>query len=392
MAIIKLTQELVSSGLTCPPGKKRDEMVDSDLPGLYIALSAAGKGIGCYNLRYKVNGVTKHKKIGRTCDLTLAEARKKARELKAEIALGADPRAEEKAIKEVIMLRDFYNDHYLPYVKPRKRSWKRDAELYNLRIDVKFGSKRLNQITRQQIQEFHSSLLDDGLAPATADHHLKFLKHAFNLATDWGLFRDKNPCSRIPLFRPDNRVEHYMNDEELARLLTVLKNDSNRPVCRIALFLLSTGARLNEALKATWNHIDEENRTWRIPATNSKSKRIRSIPLNDTALEVLAELNTKGKHEFVFVNTETDSRYTTVYKVWQRLRKEAGLPHLRLHDLRHQTASMLINSGYTLYTVQQILGHSDPSVTTRYAHLSTATLQEASNSASAKIKAALKAA
>ena len=127
MAIIKLTQEMVSNGLVCPLGKKRDEMVDSDLPGLYIALSAAGKGIGCYNLRYKVNGTTKHKKIGRTCDLTLAEARKKARELKAEIALGADPRGEEKAIKEVITLRDFFNNHYLPYVKPRKRSWKRDA-------------------------------------------------------------------------------------------------------------------------------------------------------------------------------------------------------------------------------------------------------------------------
>ncbi len=392
MAIVKLTQELVSTGLTCPPGKDRTEYVDSDLPGLFIAVSAAGGGIGTFQLRYKFNGITKYKRIGRTCDMTLAEARKKARELKAEIALGADPRGQEKAIKEVINLRDFYNDHYLPYVKPRKRSWKRDAELYNLRIDAKFGNKRLNQITRQQIQEFHSGLLAEGLAPATADHHLKFLKHAFNLATDWGLFHDKNPCSRIPLFRPDNRVEHYMNDDELARLLKILNTDSNRPVCRIALFLLSTGARLNEALKATWSHIDEVNRTWRIPATNSKSKRIRSIPLNDTALEVLAELNSKGKHEFVFVNTETDERYTTIYKVWQRLRKEAGLPHLRLHDLRHQTASMLINSGYALYTVQQILGHSDPSVTTRYAHLSTATLQEASNSASAKIKAALKAA
>jgi len=392
MAIIKLTQELVSSGLTCPPGKGRTEYVDADLPGLYVAVSSSGSGIGTYQLRYKFNGITKHKRIARTCDMTLAEARKKARELKAEISLGADPRGQEKAIKEVITLRDFYNDHYMPYVKPRKRSWKRDAELYTLRIDTKFGNKRLNQITRQQIQEFHSGLLADGLAPATADHHLKFLKHAYNLAMDWGLFHDKNPCSRIPLFRPDNRVEHYMNDDELARLLKVLNTDSNRPVCRIALFLLSTGARLNEAFKATWTHIDEENRTWRIPATNSKSKRIRSIPLNDTALEVLAELNTKGKHEFVFVNTETDERYTTIYKVWQRLRKEADLPHLRLHDLRHQTASMLINSGYALYTVQQILGHSDPSVTTRYAHLSTATLQEASNSASAKIKAALKAA
>ena len=81
MAIIKLTQEMVSSGFTCPSGKNRTEYVDADLPGLYVAVSATGNGIGCFNLRYKHNGITKHKKIGRTCDLTLAEARKKAREL-----------------------------------------------------------------------------------------------------------------------------------------------------------------------------------------------------------------------------------------------------------------------------------------------------------------------
>lgn len=49
-------------------------------------------------------------------------------------------------------------------------------------------------------------------------------------------------------------------------------------------------------------------------------------------------------------------------KVWSRLRSKAGLPHLRIHDLRHQYASFLVNSGRTLYEVQQILGQSDPSV------------------------------
>ena len=73
-------------------------------------------------------------------------------------------------------------------------------------------------------------------------------------------------------------------------------------------------------------------------------------------------------------------------KVWSRLRKAAGVPHVRIHDLRHQYASFLVNGGRTLYEVQQILGHSDPSVTQRYAHLSTASLQEAANSASVAIR------
>jgi integrase len=172
------------------------------------------------------------------------------------------------------------------------------------------------------------------------------------------------------------------------RLVTVLRSDENRPVCLIALFLLSTGSRLNEALSATWDQLDRQNRVWRILAINSKSKRMRSVPLNDSALEVLDQIGTEGKHAHVFVNAETGKPYTTIAKVWSRLRKEAGVPHLRLHDLRHSFASFLVNEGRTLYEVQQILGHSDAKVTERYAHLSTKTLQEAANSASVKIRGA----
>lgn len=62
------------------------------------------------------------------------------------------------------------------------------------------------------------------------------------------------------------------------------------------------------------------------------------------------------------------------------------MPHLRLHDLRHQFASFLVNDGRTLYEVQQILGNSDPKVTMRYAHLPTQALREAANSAALKIQ------
>jgi len=214
------------------------------------------------------------------------------------------------------------------------------------------------------------------------------MRRALNLAVSWSLL-DRNPAERIGLFNVDNRVEHFLDDAELQRLLKVLRTDSNRLVCNAALFVLSTGARLNEALQARWKDIDKKNRAWRIPAGNSKSKQIRSVPLNDSALEVLDQLGTEGKHEYLFVNPRRRARLTTVSKVWDRLRKEAGLPHLRLHDLRHQYASFLVNSGRTLYEVQQVLGHSSPTVPQRYAHLSSKALQDAANTASARITTAL---
>jgi integrase len=395
-------KEAIAGGLKCSPGKSSEEICDGGggpgcVPGLYISVSAANPGQGTYYVRYKdKNGKTCHQKLGRTCVLDVAAARQKAKALKAEIAANAyDPRAVAKAQKEVLTFSDFFQKHYLPHAKSHKRSWPRDEELFRLRIQAEFGNKRLNQITRHQIQSFHTSVLDTGLSPASADHHVKLLKHALNLAIDWGMLTEKNPAIRVPLFNAPNQVEHYLDDDQLENLLTVLRTDENRTVCLIALFLLSTGCRLNEALSAQWAQVDKENRVWRITANDSKSKKMRSIPLNDSAIDVLGQLDTEGQFDHLFVNRtyrkENENYgkpYTTIMKVWSRLRTKAGLPHLRLHDLRHQYASFLVNSGRTLYEVQQILGHSDPKVTMRYSHLSSKSLQAAANSASVMIKAA----
>jgi integrase len=392
MAIVKLTQDFINTQLACPPGVHRTEFVSDERTGLYVEVRDASKGEGTYYLRYKDNANKScHQKIGRTSEVTLADARRKVKELKAEIELGADPRAEEKARLAVITFDDFFTEHYLPFAKPRKRSWDRDEELYRLRISGKFGSMRLNQVTRQQIQTFHTELLAEGLAAATANHHLKLIRRMLNLAVEWELL-EKNPASRLPMFNEDNKEERYMDDEQLGRLLEVLKTDSCRTVCLIALFLLSTGARLNEALSATWSQIDKDKGVWRIPASNSKSKRMRPVPLNASAMEVLNQLGTEGKYEYLFINKRTEEPYVNIAKVWDKIRTKAGLPHLRIHDLRHQAASMLINSGATLFIVQQVLGHADPVTTQRYSHLSIKTLQEASAGASAIINGAMKSA
>lgn len=388
MPVIKLTQQIINNNLQCPEAKSRIEYCDSELPGLYVEVRATSPGQGTFYLRYKDStGKTCHQKIARTADIGLVEARKQARTLKAEIALGSDPRAEEKARQAVLTFSEFFEQQYLPYVTPRKRSWGRDEELYRLRIKAVFGHKRLNQITRQQIQSFHTALMHEGLAAATCNHHIKLMKHALNLAVDWEML-DSNPVARVPLFHEDNKIEHYLNDTELERLLTVLHANRNSPVSLIALFLLSTGCRLNEVLSAKWSDVDLDKGVFTIRATNSKSKRLRAVPLNGTALEVLKQLDTQERFEHLFINRKTGKPYVNITKVWQRLRTAAGLKHLRLHDLRHQYASFLVNNGRTLYEVQQILGHSDPKVTMRYAHLSTRALQEAANSASIKIKEA----
>jgi integrase len=384
-----LTQEFINSKLTCPPDIRKIEFCCREIRGFYVEVRSASQGQGTYYLRYRNNGgKLLHQKIGLTSVMDLATARKQARTLKSQVQLGGDPRGEEKARRAIMTLGEYFDSHYLPHAKKHKRSWERDVQLFS-RIKIKFGDLRLTDLRRYAIQEFHGSLEGEGLAQATCDHHVKLLKRMINLAIKWELLKGDNPAVGVTMFNPRNEIEHYMSDEQRQRLLEVLRTDANRAICRIMLFLLATGARLNEALTATWKNVDRSALVWRIEALNSKSKRMRSVPLNEVALEALAELDGEGEFDHVFVNRDTKKQYTSVQKVWTRLRKKAGMPHLRIHDLRHEHASLVISSGHTLYEVQALLGHSDPKVTMRYAHLSSKALQDASNSASTALKGKL---
>ncbi|WP_430232618.1 tyrosine-type recombinase/integrase [Nitrosomonas communis] len=388
MPIAKLTQQEISH-LQCPEDKPRIEYCDQDTPGLYVEVRATSQGQGTYYLRYKDDaGKTCHQRIGRTTEVTLAEARRQAKKLKAEIALGKNLREEGKPKQSELTYEQLFVDHYVPHKSLHKRSIEDDIRIFRLKLQPTLGHKLLHQITRFDIQLLLNSFREK-LAPASCNHILKVIRHSLNLAIEWG-FLETNPAVKIPLFHEDNKVEHYLSDAELERLLTVLHTDENRIVCQIAMLLLSTGCRLNEVLSARWVDVDLNRRILKIRAINSKSKRLRSVPLNESAMEVLNQLDTRGEYEHLFINQQTGKPYTTITKVWHRIRQKAELDHLRLHDLRHQYASFLVNSGRTLYEVQQILGHSDPKVTMRYAHLSTKALQEAANSASVKIEEAMR--
>ncbi len=387
MPVLQLSPQFLKT-LTVEPGKSRTEWCDSDVKGLYVEARATSPGIGTFYLRYKEEGgTTRHLRLGNTDDLSLSMARKLAADKKAEIRQGANPSLARKQEKQIPTLKQFVDEQYAPYCKVRKRSWHTDELRFNQRLFPAFADIRLDRITTKQLIDFHSDLREvHKLAPATADHFIKLLRHSFNMAIKWGLV-DKNPATKMSLFNADNKVENVMDETQLQRLLLVLATHPNRPACRIAMFLLSTGSRLNEALQAEWSQIDWTQKVWRIPALNSKSKRMRPVPLNESAMEILEQVKNDSP-QWVFLNPDTGTHYKTLHNAWEGIRIQAGMLWLRLHDLRHTYASLLVNSGRTLYEVQSLLGHSDSKVTQRYAHMNTQTLLDASEVASARIRAA----
>ena len=380
--IVNLSQALINSGFVIPDGKKRLEVCDSVCRGLLVEVRSTTDSQPTWYLRFKRNGKTAYDRLGSINELTLAQARKLATLRKAEHASEAkEAPAEVKLAHGAITLDAFMHDHYMPHAKNQKRSWLRDDQLYRIRIAPKFGHLPLKDISRYEVQKFHNELAKEGLSPASADHHVKLLRRVLNVAIQWDML-EKNVLKNIPLLMVDNQIENYLKEDQLVRLVEVLRTDENRPVCHILMFLLSTGSRLNETIQAKWLQVDRGNGVWRIPASNSKSKRTRSVPLNDSALWVLEQAKMLCDSDYIFANPATGKPFVTITRVWYRIRKQVGISHLRIHDLRHSFASLLVSGGRSLYEVQQILGHSDPKVTMRYAHLSTKALQAAASSAS----------
>ena len=101
--IIKLTTDFIANQLQCPEGQRRIEYVDKGGTGLYVEVRSTSQGLGTFYLRWKnANGKTCHQKIGRTTEITLDDARQRAKMLKAQITLGADPQAERNSKNAVV--------------------------------------------------------------------------------------------------------------------------------------------------------------------------------------------------------------------------------------------------------------------------------------------------
>ena len=384
MPVIQNFQSFMTDGLVCPPDKKKIEYSVADEPGLFVECRSSVTSVPTWYLRLKnAQGTNTYRKLGTVKELSLSQARKLVKQIRAEHMVTIKVQgAASVVITPVEMTWDtFIKDHFEPISKAHLRSAKKYTQLNRIYVAPRFGHLPLSQLSRKDVQVMHVDIVEkQKMSPATADHVVKYMRAALNRACVYG-YLEKNPLKNFELFMVDNQVENYLTDEQLQKLVAVLRTDKNRLVSLTLMLLLVTGARVNEALTATWKNVSIENRVWKVDALKSKSKRTRSIPLNDSALWVLQQLDTQGKSEYLFPSPVTGKPQLSITRPWYRIRKLAGVK-IRIHDLRHGFASMLVSGGRSLYEVQQILGHSDPKVTMRYAHLSSKVLQEAANAGS----------
>lgn len=254
---------------------------------------------------------------------------------------------------------------YLPHIRLRKRSWEVDERILRQHILPTFGNCPLESIQRTSVEVWLYALARQGLAPATCNRILSVFKSLCTLAIshDVLLF---SPCASIQPFRILHVRERHLTADEAHRLMQALQN-SSRQEARALQLLLLTGARKSEILRAKWEYVRLEQRCLTVPL--SKSNKPRHITLSDEAIAIIRNLPRHPGCPWLFPGHAPGRPLSDLYLFWDHLRQKLGLSDVRIHDLRHTFASILVNAGHSLYEVQRLLGHSDPRTTMRYAHL-----------------------
>jgi integrase len=368
--VLTLSAEVVKA-LPVPPTGKQN-YTDTNVTGFLCEIRASG-GI-TYYLKFRTkHGRLKQYKIGDGKSLPFEKAKTAAQKLRARVVLGEDICEERQNIRAIPLLKDFVEDHFIPHIKGYRRNYGSDLSYIRIHLLPRYGSLHLDQLNQNTVTEGLHDMRAKEYAPAMANRLPIIISTIYTLAKKMKIpGAEVNPAKGVQLYDPANARERFLSIPETRRLHDAIQTSPNPQLKYIVALLLLTGARKRELLDAKFSDIDVERRTWRVPL--SKSGRTRYIPLSAAALSVLAQVPRFDGCPYVLPNVDTKKPFHSVFFSWNTARKKAGLPDVRLHDLRHSFASNLINAGHDIFLVGRALGHRLVKSTARYSHLSQTTL------------------
>ena len=355
----KLTKRIIDA--VKPPASGQIFLRDDELRGFAVRVTAGSKS---FIVEREIHGRVRRLTIGRYGVLTVEQARDHAREVIGAIAKGDDPvEAKQRERRDSITFGDL-EQLYLERHAIHKKSASNDKGIFKNHL-AGWRARRLRAITKADVTALHAKM---GAAGHTtgANAMVRLVRSVFNRANDWGLHPGPNPASGIKLFKEVKR-DRFVRPDELPRLWAALQNEPN-PYVRGAFFIgLFTGARRSEVLSMKWEDLDLGQGLWRIPET--KAGRPHVLPLPRPVIDELMKLPRLEGNPYVFCGRWGRKNLNNVSKPWRRIRKEAGLNDVRIHDLRRTLGSWLVAAGASLPLIGKALNHSQPATTAIYARL-----------------------
>ncbi len=366
MATLRLSQRSVD---TLKPRKSAYDVRDRELKGFGVRVLPSG------NKRYFIhsqhNGCRVWKIVGQSGSIGVDDARERARVMLASIRNGSGEGAAILPDTSFETVADEVFRRYARNWKPSTLSVNRGY--YRNQILPWFQGRLITDITAQDVKQWFASLHD---TPVAADRSAPILSVIMRQAEVYG-YRPEgtNPCKGIRRYRRQGR-ERFLSTAEIRRLGEVLANyeaDHPQAVAIIRLLLL-TGCRKGEIVTLKWRFYREG----KLFLPDSKVGP-RTIWLSSAARAILDNLPRTAAWVFPSPRTDSSLSAEAVDMVWYRVRAEADLHDVRLHDCRHTYASMALAQGETVLTIGRLLGHKNPATTLKYTHLSDAMVREAAD-------------
>ena len=402
----KLTDVIVRKAL--PPTGIQTFLWDSEIKG--FALRITPRGTKSFVLDYRANGRQRRITIGSYPDWTVQAARAAAKTLKCDVDLGNDPMANRHAVRTAPTMRDFwerYQQEHLPTKAARSQIDERC--MWKKIILPRLAKYKVIDVTHNDVDELHRDITQIRGTPVRANRVVEVLRRAFNLAIRWH-WRNDNPATGVRR-NPEEKRNRYLNRAEITALIRALDGHPEVTSANALKLLMLTGARRGEVLNATWDMFDLEHGIWTKPSAHTKQRRIHRVPLSCPAIELLNTMRAVATSRFVFPGAD-GKPLTDIKRTWLSVCRRAGFtrlaqkrdragkpannangeyamieqPDLRIHDLRHSFASILVSAGASLPLIGQMLGHTQVQTTQRYAHLFDEPLRNAAEAVGAFVR------
>ena len=357
---VRLTKRKIDA-ITLPKIGERI-LRDQDLPGFALRVT---KGAKTFIVEKRINGRLHKVTVGSYGAFTVTKAREEARDI-----LGKLSRGEPMASKRGDLTFGEFENLYLEKYAIRKKSYSYEVHYLERHLS-RWRNWKLSAITRKDIAFLHAKIGKSH--PTNANRVLSLLRTMFRHAVSLGFIRGESPASNISSF-PETPRDRFVQPHELPKLFKAMKAEPN-PYIKAALVMgLLTGARRSEVLSAQWSELDLAVGSWRIPQT--KTGQWHLLPLPGPLIQILVDLPRVMDNPYLFVGRHGKGHLKNISRGWGRIRKEAGLSDVRIHDLRRTLGSWIAGTGVSLQIIGKILNHSQPSTTAIYSRLNLEPLRE----------------
>jgi integrase len=365
----KFTETAIAE-LEPPVDRDRYYVHDTIFTGLCLMVtrrhSRSGKFRRTYYLNCNIDGKSRRLRIGEANNVTLVQARKKAKVLAGQVESGIDPMQEKREKRQEMTLDELLQEYLTRHAKPYKKTWDQDESLYRRQLSH-WGKRRISTITPSEIDRLHKKL-GENVGIHTANAMVTLMKTMYNKAKRWRLFKGDNPTGETTLYRTKGR-ERWITPEEMPHFMACLENYPCDDFQDYVLVSLFTGARQHNVIAMRWEEISLEEMVWTIPMTKNGESLV--VDLVEEVRPILIRRRIRMPHDAEWVFPDPDKATGHMRRPWYHWKKfirDAGIEDLRMHDLRHTHASWLIETGADISDVQAALGHKKIETSLRYAH------------------------